>query len=53
MVGFEHLDEGGVISLPDTPNCGIQSYKIDDSKHSEGRLKIDLYDYIAYQLTEN
>lgn len=45
---FEHLDENGVISLDNTPNCGIQEYNIDTIEKPEGRMKLVLYDEVAY-----
>ncbi len=46
---FEHLDEKAVLALEDTPNCGIQEYRIDTSKTEEGRLKLIKFDDIAYK----
>lgn len=44
---FEHLGEGGVLSLEDTPNCGIQEYIIDTSEVEEGRLKLVKFNEVA------
>lgn len=46
---FEHLDEQGVLSLGDVPNCGIQEYQLDASEESEGRMKLKRYNFIAYE----
>jgi broad specificity phosphatase PhoE len=46
---FEHMDEEGVLALEDTPNCGIQEYRIDTSKVEEGRLKLVRFNEVAYE----
>ena len=46
---FEHLDEEGVLALPDAPNCGIEEFKIDTSEKPEGRMKLAVYDKVAYE----
>ncbi|MCK4729998.1 MAG: histidine phosphatase family protein [Candidatus Aenigmarchaeota archaeon] len=46
---FEHLDEESVLALEDTPNCGIQEYRIDTSKAEEGRLKLVKFNEVAYK----
>lgn len=45
---FEHLDEKCVLALEDSPNCGIQEYKIDTSKMKEGRLNLIKFNEVAY-----
>jgi broad specificity phosphatase PhoE len=45
---FGHLKEEEVISLPETPNCGIQEFKINTKDSSEGKLVLNFYDKIAY-----
>ena len=47
---FQHLDEEGVLALPDTPNCGIQEYRIDVSRVSEGRLRLVEFNKTAYSI---
>jgi len=45
---FKHLDEEKVIALKDTPNCGMQEYEIDFSEKVDGRMKLVVYDRVAY-----
>jgi len=48
---FEHLGEKKLMRLDQknpVPNCGLQIYKINTSKHPEGRMKLVAYNQIAY-----
>jgi broad specificity phosphatase PhoE len=45
---FEHLSEKEILGLPQPPNCAIQEFVLDTSKHSEGRLIQTKFNYTAY-----
>jgi broad specificity phosphatase PhoE len=49
---FEHLDEKQVLEIDHkspVPNCGIETFDIDTSKHPEGRLKLGEYARAVYK----
>jgi broad specificity phosphatase PhoE len=45
---YQHLSEKEVIELGNVPNCGIQEYIIDTSKHPEGRMKLVEWNKVVY-----
>lgn len=47
---FEHLGEEEVLALEDTPNCGIQRYKINTSKVKHGRMKLKSFNEVGYKI---
>ncbi len=49
---FEHLGEKEVLALEDTPNCGIEKFLLDTSGVPEGRMKLSMYNNIAYELSQ-
>lgn len=49
---FEHLGEEEVLALKDTPNCGIEEFLLDTSKVPEGRMKLSMYNHVAYDMAQ-
>ena len=47
---FEHLGEKNILSLGDVPNCGIEEFKIDTSNNPEGRMKLTVFNKVAYEV---
>lgn len=47
---FEHLNEKEILALGDVPNCGIEEFVLDTSKHAEGNLKLSKFNIVAYHI---
>lgn len=45
---FEHLSEKEVLDLGSMANCGIVSFRLDTTKVSEGRMKLEFFNKKAY-----
>jgi len=45
---LEYIGEEGILALEDTPNCGMQEYVLDTSRNEEGKLKLTMFNKIAY-----
>ena len=50
---YDHLDEKGVLALPDAPNCGMQEWNIARTwKHPDGKMKLVGYNTVGYDMKE-
>lgn len=49
---FEHLGEKEVLALEEAPNCGIETYILDTSKVTEGRMILNGFNEVAYDLSK-
>ena len=48
---FDHLDEEGVLTLEDAPNCGMQEWHIRRNlKHPDGKMVMNYYNRIGYDM---
>lgn len=49
---IQRLDESQVLELPYVPNCAMQQYKLNQTKYPDGRLILDKFNYVAYELDQ-
>jgi len=49
---FEYLDEEGILALGDVPNCGMMTYVLDRSEVPEGRMRLESFNKISYDMAE-